>query len=496
MGIQANAVGRVVGVTTQFVNLQGGISFLPQRVAVLGQGATAATFSLTKATYNNAVEVGQTYGFGSPLHLAALQLLPANGDGIGIIPMTIYPLEDAGAGVASAGDITPTVAATESAQYRVVINDIPSEFFVVDTTDTVATVTAKITAAINAVVEQPMIAVDGTTVVDLTAKWAGTSSNALSVSVEGPTTLGVTFAFTQPVGGLVNPTTAEITAALDQIGDVWETMLVNCFEATDTTIIDQLNTFAEGRWGATTKKPMVVFNATTEVDEATAIVVPTAKKTYKNISQLAGPGSPDLPFVITARQVARIALVANDNPPQDYGSQAVTGITPGTDLEQWDYAERETAVTGGASTVQVRNGVMYLSDTVTYYHPDGENPPAYRYVCDIVKLQNIIFNIDNIFSQPEWDGAPLIPDDQPTVNRTAKKPKMAKAAIASMIDSLGLQAIISDPETAKKSITAQISSTNPKRLDVALTVQLSGNTNVIDVTLNFGFFFGTDTVVA
>jgi len=101
-----------------------------------------------------------------------------------------------------------------------------------------------------------------------------------------------------------------------------------------------------------------------------------------------------------------------------------------------------------------------------------------------------------IFAVAEWDGAPLIPDDQPTVNRTAKKPKMAVAAVASMLDSLGLNAIISDPETAKANTFAEIDSGNPKRLNLVTTVQLSGNTNIISVDLQFGFFFGTATVVA
>jgi hypothetical protein len=90
----------------------------------------------------------------------------------------------------------------------------------------------------------------------------------------------------------------------------------------------------------------------------------------------------------------------------------------------------------------------------------------------------------------------LIPDDQPTVNRAAKKPKSAVAAVSAMLDSLGLNAIISDPETAKENTIAAINDQNPKRLDVSTTVQLSGNTNIISVDLNFGFFFGTAPVVA
>ena len=87
-------------------------------------------------------------------------------------------------------------------------------------------------------------------------------------------------------------------------------------------------------------------------------------------------------------------------------------------------------------------------------------------------------------------------DDQPTANPAAKKPKTAVAEIAAMIDSLALQAIISDPKTAKTTILAQISVTNPKRLDTTYTIQLSGNANIISIDLNFGFFFGAATIVA
>jgi hypothetical protein len=132
-----------------------------------------------------------------------------------------------------------------------------------------------------------------------------------------------------------------------------------------------------------------------------------------------------------------------------------------------------------------------ISDVVTMYHPDGEIPPAYRYVVDIVKLMTVIYNLDLEFGQPEWASAPLIPDGQPTVNPNARKPSSAKAAVNRILDGLGLEAVISDPATAKATTTANISSTNPKRLDVSTTVQLSGNTEIISVDLNFGFFFGS-----
>lgn len=492
--VDASAVARVVGIKTAFKDLRGGgILFLPQRVAIVGQGSTASTYSTDKAQVTSALEVAQTYGFGSPLHLAALQLLPVNGDGVGTIPVTVYPLDDDGSGVASAGDITPAGAQTEAASYRVVINEIQSEAFVISVGDSVADVVTAMTTAINAVLEMPVIATDNTTDVGLASKWKGTSANDIVVTVVGPTTAGTTFGITQPVGGLVNP---DIDAALAQVGNVWETMMLNCLDVADTASLTKYTTFGEGRWGALVRKPLVVFTGTTEVSPTTAIVIPEARKTDRVNSQLVAPGSDELPLVVAARQLARIVKVANNNPPQDYGSQGASGLVPGTDGEQWDYPQRDLAVKGGSSTVEVKDGVVNVSDVVTFYHPTGDPTPAYRFVVDIVKLQNILFNLDLIFATTEWDGAPLIPDDQPTTNRSAKKPKTAVTAVASMLDSLGLNAIISDPETAKANTFAEIDSGNPKRLNVTTTVQLAGNANIISVDLNFGFFFGTSTVVA
>lgn len=492
--VDVSAVARVLGIKTIFKDLRaGGILYLPQRIAVVGQGASASTYDTTKLQLSSAYDVGATYGYGSPLHLAALQLLPVNGDGVGTIPVTFYPLEDDGAGVAAAGDITPTVAATVAASYKVVANNIESEAFVIGLTDTVASVCTAMTAAINAVLEMPIIATDNTTDVGITAKWAGVSGNALVVSVEqSAASTGVTFAFTQPTGGLVDP---DIQPALDQFGNVWETMVLNCLDTNNTDALDDYSTHNEGRWGALVRRPYVCFTGSNDTTVAAAITVPDARKTDRTNSQLVSPGSSDLPLTIAARQLARIAVVANNNPPRDYGSQSATQLTPGADGDQWTYAERDQAVKGGSSTIEVRDGVVTLGDIITMYHPTGDPLPAYRYVVDIVKLQNIIFNIDLIFNTPAWDGAPLIPDDQPTANRDARKPKSAVAACNSMIDSLALNAILSDPEFAKAQTLAEISSTNPKRLDINLTVKLSGNTNIISIDLNFGFYFGVQTIV-
>lgn len=492
--VDLSAVARVVGIKTEFKDLRSGSALLlPQRIAVVGQGDSLSVYPTTKQQVTSAQEAALIYGFGSPIHLATLQLLPVNGDGVGSVPVTIYPLVDDLAGVPATGDITPAGTQTESASYVVRVNNIDSQAFIIEAGDSVATVIGAMVVAINGELNMPVIATDGVTTLDVAAKWDGASGNDLTLEVIGSATAGTTFAFTQPVGGATNP---DVQDALDQVGNVWETMFLNCMEIADTTTLDIFSAFGEGRWGALVRKPMVAFTGNTVSVVSSAITIADARGTDRVNSQLVAPGSKDLPFVVAARQLSRIAVLANNNPPHDYGSQLCQGLTPGTDGEQWTYPQRDQAVKAGSSTIEVRDNIVTISDVVTFYHPQGDPLPAYRYVVDIVKLQNIIFNYDVAFANAEWDGAPLIPDDQPTNNPSAKKPKTAVATAAAITDGLALEALISDPAFTKENTFAAISPSNPKRLDLSTTIKLSGNANIISVDINFGFFFGTAPVVA
>jgi phage tail sheath gpL-like len=498
MSVEASAVARVLGIETQFVDLRAGaVQFLPQQIAILGQGATlSAGYPLTPYQITSAAQAAARYGFGSPIHLAALQLFPVTGGGVGSIPVWVYPLNDDGAGAIATGTITPSGAAGVAATYYVRAAGILSAPFTLAAGDNVATICDKIVAAINAVLDQPIIAADGTTDVDITAKWDGASGNDITVEVldsNGETPADdITFAVVQPASGAADP---DVSAALAQIGGRWITMLVNCFGPTITAVLNDIEAVGEPRWGATVRRPFVAFVGNPEPTVGTSIAVPNARPSDRVNAQVVAPGSPNMPLQIAAAHVREMAKIANNNPPVDYGSRPLRGLLPGTDAQQWDYSQRDQAVKGGSGTVELKNGLVNISDVVTFYKPAGEVPPAYRYVVDIMKLMTIIYNTDLEFAQPAWDGAPLIPDEQPTVNPAARKPKAAKAAMGRILDSLGLQAIISDPKAAKAATVASISSSNPKRLDLRTTVQLSGNSNIISVQLNFGFFFGTPAVI-
>lgn len=585
MGVEPSAVARVLGIETTFKDLRGGnVLFLPQRIAVIAQGATDSVYATTKYQITNAGQAGSRFGYGSPAHLAAQELFPINGDGVGSIPVTIYPLVDDASGVAAAALITPSGTQTKQASYRLKAAEVISEAFVVAASASVSARCKALGDAVSAVLGMPVkitytygtvtaSAVSGTgngtvttlsvtgnpapgawtlvcntavanggvftltdpngtvisttvtmtpgaggttvinqggiqftitdgstdfgvgaaftitvpaTAVVPTVKWKGVSGNDVWLEIVGED-LGTTWAITQPTGGLVNPS---IAAALAQVGNVWESMFLNALNIADTTTLDALQTFGEGRWGVLSHKPMVAFTGNTKTLVADATAVSSARRTDRVNAQLVAPGSKELPLVVAARQLARIAKVANENPPTDYSAQQATGLVPGTDGVQWDYAARDQAVKAGSSTIEVVDGVVQISDVVTFYRPTGEDPPAFRYVVDIVKLQTIIYNMSLIFASTNWAGKPLIPDEQPVANPDARKPMHARAALAAMVDGLGLQAIISDPKAAKKTITGVIDSMNPKRLNAGLTVQLSGNSGIVSCDLAFGFYYG------
>ena len=184
---------------------------------------------------------------------------------------------------------------------------------------------------------------------------------------------------------------------------------------------------------------------------------------------------------------------AADDPAHDYGGLKADGLAPGQDSEQWLYNDRNTAVLGGCSTTEVRDGVLTIGDVVTFYRPTGDTLPPYRHVVDIVKLANALYNFDLEFKRDEWDGAPVIPDDQPTVNPSAKRPKDFKAAAGGVVDSLAAAAILSDPATTKKNIAVEIDPANPKRVNMSVPVKIAGNNNVTSLDINWGFQFGTLT---
>lgn len=334
--------------------------------------------------------------------------------------------------------------------------------------------------------DEILIDVPATNVV-VTSAWKGASANGLKIEIVSDVLAGLTFTVVQPTGGAVNP---DVTQALAQVGNTWETMVLNALEIGDTSTLDKFRAWGEPRWGGLVRRPAVVFTGNTiaAVDSATAVAA--ARGTDMVNAQLVAPGSPNLPFVVAAAMLARIAASFNADPASDPIGLQVPALTPGADSVQWSYSEREAAVLAGSSTSEVVDGVIRLGDTVLFYHPTGEDPPAYRFVADVVKLANILYNFELEFTKPEWQGAPLLSDGQSSDHPRAKTPSDAKASAANVLYRLGQAAIIDKVTESQKAIRSVKSATNSKRIDLVVPVVLAGTTNVIDLVIPWGFSYG------
>lgn len=491
-GIDVSAKARGLGITTSFVDLTGGRAVaLPQRVVILAQGATSAesSYTLDKAQITSATQAN-VYGRRSQIAAIARTLFPVGGQSIGSIPVTVLPLKAASGAVAASGKAVAAGTATAQCTFQPRIGGLLGRSFTLAVGAAAAAAAAALNTALAASLDLPVTAAVGTdeTAAEctLTCAWKGPSGNSIEIEILGPTDCGITWTITDMASGAGDP---DVAAALAVLGTAkWDTMIVNGPGKT-TDALAALAAEGERRWGTHVHAPFVALVGETAASQSTACTVTDARPTDRVNAQIAAPDSPTAPWIIAADAAKAIARLANSNPPHDYGGLELTAVVPGDDSAEWNYPTRDAAAKAGSGTTSIRDGVVVLGDVLTMYHPSDEEPPAYSYVCDVVKVANVIYNAKR--RMQAYDGRPLVADATPVSNPTALKPKMVRADFASMSKGLASAAVLADADYSNEASTFDISSTNPKRLDVVYRVRISGNANVLNLELGFGFYFGT-----
>ena len=492
MGVSPSAVSRITGLETHYKNFNtGNAAMLPQQLAIVGQGNDNTIYSLDEYEIEGSAEtVAQKYGYGSPLHLAALQLFPKAG-AMATFPVYILPVKKGNQWTAANGEILVTGTATKAGSGTISIGGIDAEFTVAKGASG-ADAMANIIESINAILEMPAMAAavaedgDKPAHIGLTAKWSGVLGN--SITIEADVDLpGLTVVLTAFADGAGTP---DVTGALEKIGQKWVTFVLDTFDYKEGSALDTYQVWGEGRWSVLQKMPCLVAHGCTDNYTTRTAVTDERRNDYINFL-ITSVGSPELPFVVAAKAlISDIVTTADNNPPQNYKG-LLTALKTGPDIVQETPTIRNQSLLKGAST-NIKNGnVAELNDIVTMYHPESEGKyPGRRYVVDAVKLANVVYNCRLITESDDVKGAPLVPDKQVTVNPKAIKPKTVKGWLSNLAHSLALAAIISDEDFTKDNIEVKISSENPKRIDYIFPCKLSGNMEVISGDIYFGFYLG------
>ena len=504
-GISSDRVSRVVGYKLKSANFQPNTPNLPQRIAVLGEAndANQSALDTTPFEFISAKEVGDKYGYGSPLHSMARILRPVSGNVIGGIPTVIYPQVSDGGATATVIKIGIAVATavTETTVHKVVISgrdniDGVSYAYTVEVGDLLADVQQKIIDAISGVLSAPVTAAASTDDVDATTKWNGVTSAEINISFDtNNKPAGVVYSEVSKVDGTG---VVDVATSLALFAENWNTVVLNPYGDTHWVDLETYNGVPDvdnpsGRYIPNNFKPFVALSGSVLSVKASLIALTDASARKDQVTNVLcpAPNSSGFTWEAAANMAVSHILIAQNSPHIGNGGKSYIDMpVPANEIigDFSDYDNRDYLVKRGCSTVMLKNGKYIVQDFITTYHPDGETPPKYRKVRDLNIDWNIAFGWLLIMSRDIQDKALVGDNDAVRVDNTIS-PKQAKQLIISFIgDKVGL-ALINDAAFSEASIQVNVNETNPARLDIFFRYKRTSTADIVsaDVEVDFAF---------
>jgi phage tail sheath gpL-like len=504
--MSSDAVGlerksRIVGYKIQKGDFSETSPNLPQRIAILAEAneANQATLDTTPRLITSAQQAGQLYGYGSPIYLIMRILRPINGGGVQGIPTWVYPQEKAVGATQKILEIAPTGTATGNGTHTIKLAgryamDSQTYDIAIESGDTAAIICGKIEDVINNVLGSPVIAVNFAYEVDLTSKWAGLTADPLTVSIDtNDNDLGITYAVNSRQSGAGTPS---ISAALATFANNWNTIVINSY-GTVTSIMSALEAFngipdpniPTGRFVGTVMKPFIALTGSVS-DDPSAIT--DARLNDVTIAICPAPLSEGLQFEAAANMAVLFSRKSQDSPHLDVAGQSYPDMpVPDSIGTMADYDERDAIVKKGCSTVDVVAGRYVVQDLVTTYHPTGEIPPQFAYCRNLMLDFNVRYGYYLLELINVVDHA--IATDTATVNATnIIKPKQWKQILGKYATDLESRALIARASFMQSSITVDISTSNPDRLETFFRYERTGVARIASTTAEAGFNYGNN----
>lgn len=509
----SNAVGSeiiesVVAYKLATANFSNSTPNLPQRVALFGQANTAnqSTYPTEVKQLFSAQQAGEDYGYGSPIYMAARILFPQSSTGIGGIPVYVYPQAEAVSAVAKVITLTPAGTASKTATHTLVVNgrqvvDGERYDFVVEKDNTVADITTKISDAINNVLGSPVVGSSTATEATATSKFAGLISDEITISIEtNGEDAGITYVIATDTAGSVSPT---VTSSLNLFGETWNTIVLNTYSSSETSILEEYQTFngipsnttPTGRWVGDVMKPFLALTGVTgdRLPSAVTWADSAAQKNEVTNSFCTAPKSLGMSLEASANYTLLFARNSQDNPERDLLNQKLIDLPSPSNGDIGDMADlnkRNTYIKQGVSTVILNDGVYQIQSFITTYHPTGQLTPQFRYCRNIMLDLNVFFGY-HILVETFAIGS-VIANDTDVINKdNVMKPKTWRGIVNNYAKDLGLRGLISDVQFMQESIDVSISATNPDRLDTTFSYKRTGTLRISATTATAGFNFGS-----
>lgn len=500
IAVGSERVAKIVGYALTTGNFAESSPNLPQSVAILAEAndANQSGLSLDPVQILSSQQAGNTYGYGSPIHMIARILFPNSGGGIGGIPVFVYPQAEAAGATAKVFEVTPTGTATANGTHTIVLGgryflDGASYNITINEGDSTAEITQKIEDTVNNALSCPFSAASTDYEATLTSKWKGLTANDLTVQVDtNGDDLGISYAINSTASGAGTPT---VTTALNKFGERWNTIVINSY-GLESTVVSELEQFngkpdnlnPTGRFAGIIFKPFIALSGSVADNDSTFT---DTKKTQLTIAVCPAPLSKGHPMEAAANMAVLFARQAQDNPHLDVSGLFYPDMPTPTDIGTMAvYNNRDAYVKKGNSCVELVSGQYRVTDFITTYHPDGEVPPQFRYCRSLVQDMNIRYGYYLLEQDYVVDHA--ISSDADVVRATkVVKPKIWKGVIYNYAIDLSARGIIVQPEFMQESTTVTISTANPDRLETFFRYKRSGFVRIASTVAEAGFNFGT-----
>jgi len=494
-------ISRVSGYKLKKGNFNNDIVYLPQLIAVFGEANTANQSGLTaaKRQVTSRSEGANIWGYGSPIDHQLRLLFPVSGDGVGGIPVIVFPQVTDGAATATVRAWTVTGTATANATHYLVVNgrtslDFKSYSFDVVVGDTPTLVAAKMRDAMTAVLGAPATAAAAVAVATFTTKWKGATSAEFNVTIDtANNAAGLSYSQTTSTDGAG---TVDLANSFSQFGDDWYTLVTNPYGTSQLAAFEQFNGYPDpdtptGRWSGLIFKPFMAFFGSKLSTRTGLVAITDAAARVEQVTNVLcpAPNSAGFSWEAAANVIALFSVVAQNSPHRDVNGKSYPDMpvpSSGNIGDMANYNDRDALVKDGCSTVILDAGVYKIQDLVTTYHPDGEVPLQYSYARNL----NLDWNVKDYYSTSErifLKDRTLVQDNQTVSVSGAIKPREWKGIVNGIFDELAESALINDPQFSKDSLQVQISTTNPNRFETFFRYKRTGIARIESTDVEAGF---------
>lgn len=496
--VSLDRVAKIVGYLLKTGDFRVTSPNLPQRIAIIGEAndANQSGLSTDPQEVLSALEAGTLFGFGSPIHMIMRILKPRTSEGVGGIPIIVYPQAAADGATSKIIKITVSGTAEKSGIHTIMIagrGGVDGDNYDINIAegDGATEINAKIEDAVNAVLGCPMTADDWGYETRFESKWKGLTADDLSISVDtNDDELGLSYTVEEVQAGSGTPS---IDAALESFGNEWNTIVINSYGTVESIMaaLEEFNGVPDpdqptGRFVGIIMKPFIALTGSTADDPSS---ITDARLNKVTIAICPAPASAGLPLEAAANMGVLFAVCSQYTPHLDVSGKFYPDMpTPSAIGSMADYATRDAIVKKGCSTVDLVADQYQVQDFVTTYHKLGENPPQFRYCRNLVIDFNVRYSY-YILEQANVVDHVIAADTETVDAEKVIKPKQWRGIINTFALDLAKRALITDVSFMQTSIVVTLSSSNPDRLGTKFKYKRTGYVRISSTEATAGFNF-------